>query len=81
MTQGERLRKWRENHDLTQVQAVERANQLQGVSLPAISQGTWSKLESGDASPSLEQAALIERLTKNAVRILGWVAGDRRKAG
>lgn len=49
-----------------------------------VSQGTISKIECGDALPSLELAVAIERVTKGAVSASSWVpevAAAQKRAG
>lgn len=70
MDTGEKLRLWRERNGLSQEKAAKRIG---------AKQRTWASWEKDGATPEVDFAEAIERLTGGEVAIGDWVRSRRRK--
>ncbi len=70
MTNGEKLRAWRERAGLSQDKAARRVG---------TSQRTWGAWEANGTTPEIDYADAIEKLTGGAVQMRDWVKSRRKK--
>lgn len=73
------MKTWRAANELSQKQAVER---LEAIGVEA-NQATWSRIESGEAEPSLLIAVGIARLTAGSAHEIvpaDWVSLKKRRS-
>lgn len=68
---GDRLRAWRESHNLTQVILAEELG---------VSQGFLAQLEGRNKTPGLKLAAAIEEKTEGSVPAVDWVSPEQGAA-
>jgi transcriptional regulator with XRE-family HTH domain len=66
----EELKKWREDRELSQAEAAEKA----GVTAP-----TWCDWEQGKKSPTVDRAEDLERVTEGAVTVPMWAEFTRAR--
>ncbi len=70
MTNGEKLRIWRERAGLSQADAAEKIG---------TKQRTWAQWESEGTTPEIDFAEALEKLTGGAVTMRDWVRSRRKK--
>ena len=57
------LRRWRKREKLSQAECAERTR---------TTQATWSRVEAGLATPTLDLARAIQTVTDGRVRVVDW---------
>lgn len=70
MTNGEKLRAWRDRSGISQADAAEKIG---------TKQRTWASWETDGTTPEIDFAEALEKLTTGAVTMRDWVRSRRKK--